>query len=74
MITPQQRANHNMHCINEIERMIKMLHTQYHTTEAVRITSLLDQCFLIDDDLKYTKQLRRTYLTACQALDNMQMD
>lgn len=73
MITPQQRANHNMHAINEIERMIKTLH-KHDRGEAVRINSLLGRCFLIDDDLKYTKQLRRTYLTACQALDNVQMD
>ena len=74
MITPQQRANHNMHSINEIERMIRILHTRCHISEAVRITSLLDACFLIDDDLKYTKALRRTYLTACKAVDNVLMD
>lgn len=74
MITPQQRANHNMHAINEIERMIRILRTQCHISEAVRITSLLDACFIIDDDLKYTKALRRTYLTACQAVDNVLMD
>lgn len=73
MITPQQRANHNMHCINEIEHIVKSLH-KINKSEAVRITSLLDQCFLIDCDLKYTKALKRTYLTACQALDNVQMD
>lgn len=73
MITPQQRANHNMHCINEIEHIVKSLH-KLHRGEAVRITSLLDQCFLIEDDLKYSKALKRTYLTACQALDNVLMD
>ena len=73
MITEQQRANHNMHCINEIERMIKSLH-KLDKNEAIRITSLLDRCFLIDNDVEYTKALKRTYLTACQVLDNVQMD
>ena len=74
MITPQQRANHRIYLINEIERMIRILRTQCHISEAVSITSLLDACFLIDDDLKYTKALKRTYLTACQAVDNVLMD
>jgi tRNA uridine 5-carbamoylmethylation protein Kti12 len=73
MITEEQRANHNMHCINEIEHIVKSLH-KINKSEAIRITSLLDSCFLIDDDVEYTKQLRRTYLTACQALANLNRD
>jgi len=73
MITPQQRANHNMHCINEIEHIVKSLH-KINKSEAIRINLLLDSCFLIEDDLKYSKALKRTYLTACQALDDVQMD
>lgn len=74
MITPQQRANHNMHYINEIERMIRILRTQHHISEAVRITSLLDACFIIDDDLKYHRGLRRVYNECCKTWDDANMD
>lgn len=73
MITEQQRANHNTYLINEIEHIIKSLH-KLNTGEARRINSLLDRCFLIDNDIEYTKGLKRTYLTACQVLDNLNMD
>mgnify|MGYP007125674772 CR=1 FL=1 len=70
MITPQQRANHNTYLINEIEHIMKRL----SKSESNRIKLLLDACFIIDDDLKYTKALKRTYLTACQAVDDANMD
>jgi len=70
MITEQQRANHNMHCINEIEHIMKRL----SKSESNRIKLLLDACFIIDDDFKYTKALKRTYLMACQAVDDANMD
>lgn len=70
MITEQQRANHNMHAINEIEHLIRSIR-KVNPEQASYISGLLDGCFLIDDDLKYTKVLKRTYLTACQAFDNL---
>ena len=70
MITEQQRANHRIYLINEIEHILRKL----NHSEALRIYSLLARCFEIDNDVEYTKSLKRTYLTACQALDNVQMD
>lgn len=73
MITPQQRANHNMHCINEIERMIRTVR-KLKPSEALRLSSLLDACFIIDCDLKYHRGLRRLYNDACKTWDSLNMD
>ena len=70
MISDQQRANHNTYLINEIEHIMKRL----SKSERLRICSLLARCFDTDNDVEYTKALKRTYSTACKAWDNLNMD
>lgn len=73
MITPQQRANHNMHAINEIEHLLQLIR-KLDTTKANDMQHLFDSCFNVDDDLKYNRALRRTYNECCKTWDNLNMD
>ena len=73
MRSEQQRANHRIYLINEIEHLIRNIRKR-KPTAALRLQSLLDACFSIEDDLKYHRGLRRLYNDACKTWDSLNMD